>query len=218
MKLNEKIIYCPKENRLTLIFHIICSPLLFLLHIYFLMVIGTKKGLPLYGKIMVQVQGKAAAVTCHHSETTGHGGTGVKWRVYAPPKGGIHSSLHKQLEHGEAEQHLQTFFNFNMLVQTLLKPNQTCLWTACLQLLVSVSVFLWALPQVTTMHYKVIWCTRTSNDACLYLWFTSQSNSAEHLQCFIKGGKWATSSFIPNTQDPVSSLEGNINLYGDKKL
>lgn len=84
MKLNEKIIYCPKENRLTLIFHIICSPLLFLSHIYFLMVIGTKKYFPSMEEIMVQVQGKAAAVTYHHSETTGHGGDSGKVKSVCP--------------------------------------------------------------------------------------------------------------------------------------
>lgn len=142
-------------------------------------------------------------------------GTAAKWSIYASPKGGIHHSALKTAGKWGGGPKFTDFSNFNMLAQTLLKPNKICLWTTSLQLLVSVSVFLWAPPQVIRAYYKVIWCTRTNNDACLYFWFTSQSNSAEHLQLFRTVDYFP---FFPNTQDPVSSLEGNINLCGDKKL
>lgn len=73
--------------------------------------------------------------------------------------------------------------------------------TTSLELLVSVSVSLplstWAQLQVTVARYKVISHTRTNNDACLYSWFSSQSNSAEHIRFIDKWGTWATSPFSP---------------------
>lgn len=63
------------------------------------------------GKTTVQVQGKVEAVTCHHSETIGHGGDCSKVEnTYMPRGEGVSTSqLYKQLAHREGDQHCQIF-------------------------------------------------------------------------------------------------------------
>ena len=129
---------------------------------------------------------------------------------------------YKQLAHGKSRSTFTDFSYFKMLPSTTqAKPNisvdhQPAISGVCAH--PSLPLPTWAPPQAITC-YNVISCTGTNNDAYLYSWCTSQCNSAEAFPVHQWRGNLGYFPIFSNTEDPVSSQEGNIHLLsGDKNL